>query len=65
MSYPHQTYKMIDEGNFLWVRNENDIRKMFHLIARGKIHLADMKERSKICVHKYLDYSQTAKMIYQ
>lgn len=62
---PNQTYKIMDEGNFLWVESEYDIKNILESIEKGEILIKKLKRKSELCAHKYLDYAEMAKIIYQ
>ena len=64
MTYPHLIYQKIDNGNFVWVENEEEMSDFFNSLSRNEINLDRLRLSSKDCAERYLDYRKMAKRIY-
>lgn len=65
LCYPHDLYLEVDKGNFIWVREEDDIVESFKKIETGEIQLSELAERAQACASKFLDYRELVKAIYR
>lgn len=63
MAMPMEGYKMLDEGNFIWVDSEKSIENAFNNISEGKIDIEDLKKHSMISAKKYLNYEDMEQRI--
>ena len=66
MSYPHETYvDKLNNGNFYWTKNVNEIRAFFYNVSCGNLNISAMKEKSQEIALKVLDYEILAKKMYE
>lgn len=63
MAMPMEGYKMLDEGNFVWVDSEESIENAFSNISEGKINIEVLKRNSVISAKKYLNYEDMEQRI--
>ncbi len=66
MAYPHNTYvARLDWGNFLWVKTETDMEKVFKRIKDKPEEIERLKTNSYKCAENLLDYHKLASRLYK
>ena len=65
MCYPHEVYLVLDKGNIIWVKSEQDMVNVFESIVVGNIDLSMMAKEAQRCALECLDYREIVKVIYQ
>lgn len=65
MCYPLEGYLMLDKGNFIWVKSEEDMVNVFQKIEAGNIKLSDMVVCAQRCALELLDYRKLATALYR
>ena len=64
MTYPWETYKVYDNGNIIWVKNQKQIEEAFDAsFSRDK--LKKMSRKSIEFAEQYLDYKIIAQRLYR
>lgn len=65
LSYPHPFYvKELGYGQFFWVRNEEEMEKVFRQLVDHPEILSDMREAAWKCAKEVLDYRTLAARVY-
>lgn len=66
MTYPHSYYtKQYDNGNIIWEKGVEDMRRVFEQIVDGRINLKELQIASKQFAEQYLDYRKLAAKLYE
>lgn len=66
LSFPHEAYvKMLDCGEFFWVRKQKDMESVFSTLAKAPEVLEPMTEGAWRCAREILDYRRLAARLYQ
>lgn len=64
MSFPHPSYiKDFDYGQFVWVRDLNEMTEFFTNLSEGVYDLARLRENACKCASEILDYNVLAQRI--
>ena len=63
MSREYEIYKMLDQGNFIWVDSEESLVRAFEDICENKINVDSLKNASNKAASIYLDYKKMEEKI--
>lgn len=65
MSFPHDTYyKKLNNNNFYWVKDKDNIIKFFKEIENNNLNIVAMKNNSYELARSLLDYKKLAERLY-
>ena len=65
MSFPHTGYANLDVGNFIWVKDTNEMIDAFKRLSSGEIDLKELQQCSEQCAREILDYRKLAARLYE
>lgn len=63
MAKPYEGYRLLDQGNFLWIDSEDDIVSKFEKILNGNVSIETMRGHSLLIAKEYLDYAKMEEKI--
>ncbi len=60
IAYPTDGYEELDYGNFLWVRNKEEIAEVLKSISMSQVDIDDLRAKTVRCAEELLDYKKLA-----